>query len=62
MLEKAAGEETNELAGGQPIDVLELIPEEESDKKSGGSLLAVFLGRRVSDVVDELVLDSGGDW
>lgn len=62
MLEKAAGEETKELAGAEPIDVLELIPEEESDKQSGGSLLAVFLGRRVSDVVDELVLDSGGDW
>jgi hypothetical protein len=51
VLEKAAGEETNEL-----------ITKEESDKQSGGLLLAVFLGRRVSDVVDELALDSGGDW
>lgn len=62
MLEKAAGEENNELAGGETIDVLELMTEEESDKQSGGLLLAVFLGRRVSDVVDELALDSGGDW
>jgi hypothetical protein len=62
VLEKAAGEETNELAGGETIDVLELITKEDSDKQSGGLLLAVFLGRRVSDVVDELALDSGGDW
>ena len=57
MLENAAGEEANELAGEGTTDILDSTTEEESDEDSSGSLLGAFLGRRVSDV--EVPPDSG---
>lgn len=63
MLEKAAGEGLNEGAGEGAIASVELITEEESEVHSGGdgSLLGVFLGRRVSAVMLGLAEDSEGD-
>jgi hypothetical protein len=62
MLENVVGEEVNEKTGEWAMDSVELTTEEESDEHSGGSLLGVFLGRLVSDVVvEELAVESGGD-
>ena len=63
MLEKAAGEGLNEGTGDGALDSAEFITEEESEVHSGGdgSLLGVFLGRRVSAVMLGLAEDSGRD-
>jgi hypothetical protein len=63
VLEKAAGEGLNERTGDGAIDSVEFTTEEESEVHSGGdgSLLGVFLGRRVSAVMLGLAEDSGGD-
>jgi hypothetical protein len=59
VLEKAAGEGLNEETGDGAIEIVEFITEEVSEVYSGdGSLLGVFLGRRVSDVMLGLPEDS----